>query len=40
MHGTGFGIVGGVDEAAEAGMDHRAGAHSAGFDGDVELAIE
>ena len=40
MNGASFGIVGCVNKAAEAGMDQRAGAHSAGFDGDVELAIE
>ncbi len=37
--GAAFGIVGAVDEARDACLDNGAGAHTAGFDGDVERGI-
>ena len=36
--GSGFGVVGGVDEAGYAGVEDGSGAHGAGFEGDVEGA--
>ena len=36
--GSGFGVVGGVDEAGDAGVEDGSGAHGAGFEGDVEGA--
>jgi hypothetical protein len=36
--GSGFGVVGGVDEAGDAGVEDGSGAHGAGFEGDVESA--
>lgn len=38
--GAAFGIVGAVDEALDAGLDDGAGAHGAGFDGDVQRCAE
>ena len=35
-----FSLVGSVDEAGDAGLNHRAGAHGAGFDSDVESCAE
>ncbi len=40
VDGAGLGVAGAVDEAGEAGVDDGAGAHGAGFEGDVEGAIE
>ena len=37
--GAGFGVGGGVDEAGDAGVEDRSGAHGAGFEGDVEGAV-
>jgi hypothetical protein len=37
---AGLGIGGSANEAAEAGVDHGAGAHGAGFEGDIEAAVE
>ena len=37
--GAAFGIVGGVDEAGNASLDDRAGAHGAGFEGDVKSCV-
>ena len=37
--GAGFGVVGAVDQASDAGVDHGSGAHGAGLDGDEELAV-
>jgi len=34
--GAALGVVGAVDEARDAGLDHGTGAHGARFDGDVE----
>jgi hypothetical protein len=39
-HGAAFGIVGAVHQARDTGLDHRSGAHGAGFDGDVERGAE
>jgi hypothetical protein len=36
--GAGFGVGRGVDEAGEARVEDGAGAHGAGFEGDVEGA--
>src|SRR5580698_9615915 len=36
--GSGFGVVGGVDEAGDAGVENGARAHGAGFKRDVEGA--
>jgi hypothetical protein len=36
---SGFGIVGAVDQALDAGMHHGARAHSAGLNGDEQLAV-
>ena len=35
-----FGLIGAVHQAGDAGLNHRAGAHGAGFDGDVESGAE
>ncbi len=35
-NGAAFGVVGTVDEARYAGLNHGAGAHGAGFEGDIE----
>ena len=37
--GTGLGVVGTVNEAADARVGYGAGTHGARFDGDVEIAI-
>ena len=37
--GAAFGVVGGVDEAGNARLDDRAGAHGAGLEGDVESGV-
>jgi len=34
--GAAFRVVGAIDEARDAGLDDGAGAHAAGFDGDVK----
>jgi hypothetical protein len=34
-----FGIIGAVNETADAGLDDSAGAHAAGLDGDVERGV-
>ena len=36
--GSGFGIVGGVDEASDAGVEDGSGAHGAGLERGVEGA--
>jgi hypothetical protein len=38
--GAAFGVVGAIEEAGDARLDHGAGAHGAGFNGDVESGIE
>ena len=40
VDGAGFGVAAGVDEARETGLDEGAGAHGAGFEGDVHDAVE
>ena len=40
VDGAGFGVGAAVDEAREAGLDDGARAHGAGFEGDVEGAVE
>ncbi len=37
--GAALGVVGAVDEARDAGLNDRAGAHAAGLDGDVERCV-
>jgi len=37
--GAALGVVGAVDEARDAGLNDRAGAHAAGLDGDVEPRV-
>jgi hypothetical protein len=37
--GAAFGIIGAVNETGDAGLDDGAGAHTAGFDGDVEGGV-
>jgi hypothetical protein len=37
--GSGFGVGGGVDEAGDACVEDRSGAHGAGFECDVEGAV-
>lgn len=37
--GAALGVFGPVDEARDTGLDHRPGAHAAGFDGDVQGGV-
>jgi len=37
--GAALGVVGAVDEARDAGLNDRAGAHAAGLDGDVKRRV-
>ncbi len=39
VDGAALGVVGAVDEARDAGLNDRAGAHAAGLDGDVERCV-
>ena len=39
LDGTGLGIIGPVDDAAEAGVHNQSCAHRAGFEGDGEGAV-
>ena len=36
LHSPALGVYSAIDEALHAGVEHSAGAHEAGFEGDVE----
>ena len=36
LHGAAFGVWRAINQACDAGLNHGAGAHGAGLDGDVE----